>query len=78
VHPEEAAIRAIGVQQFVSDPAFEGQNGVERERGVPFRQDEPVALRVSRPVALKDPAIENGENVGDREGRTNVSNSGAL
>ena len=50
---------------------------VEREGGVPFRQDETVSIRVAGTIAFEDAAVDRREDAGDGQARSYVSDRGS-
>ena len=50
--------------------------GVEGERGMPFRQNEPVAIRVVRPGISQWAREERGDDVRDGKTRSDMADPG--
>ena len=78
VRPEQRALARERVELVVAEQATQAERCVQRERGVPLREDEPVAFAVVRSDASQHPAVEDGDEVGDRESRSDVADVGAL
>ena len=49
------------------------EGGIEGEGGVTLGEQEAIPLRVVESGDFKDPAVERGEKVGDREAATDVA-----
>jgi hypothetical protein len=75
---KSAPIGAIRVDLGLSDPAGRLQRAVKRERGVPLREHEPVAVRVLGPDVRQRPREQSTEDVGDRQRRSDVAYVSAL
>jgi hypothetical protein len=74
----EAPVTAVLLEPALREPSRLGQRGVQGERGVALREDESIAIGMTKAGYVEDPAIERGHHVGDREATPDMTDVGAL
>jgi hypothetical protein len=72
VDAEKAVVSAVRVEVCLGDVAGEVEGGVKGEGGVALGKDDAVAVVAVGILALEEPVIEEGDEVGHREGRADV------
>ena len=77
VRPEPRAVRAVGRQLLVREPVAQVERGIDRQARVPLREDEPVAVGVTRDRRSRTSAYSGGDDVRDGERRADVADTRA-
>ena len=67
VDSEKRAVRTVLIQGFSREQTFQVQRCIHRQRSMPFREDEAVALRIVRRAYVQHAPVQRDNQVHHRE-----------
>ncbi len=73
---ERAAVSAVRGEECAVDQASFAEGCIQRERGMSFRENEPVAVVVVDSRDVQHPAVERCQQIDDREGGADMADAG--
>src|SRR4029079_740924 len=77
VHAEARTGPTEGVEFTLIEPSGEHERGEQPERRVPLRQHDPISIVLVGPPSQHG-AVERGEDLRNRQGRTDVADIGTI